>query len=165
MTTIRHLLVQLTQEFVQRVPNFGNYLNLFKVRNRIIALGLVCLALTACVATPTASAGGRDAVRRDVEGYAIASCLTSQKEAYLVDQGDAWASSIIQRSHGNLEYFTALSDVVKKAVATGVMKVIILGPKNVKTLPVAFCAEIIDTPSVRLAIENTIKKLKPEYQN
>src|SRR2546429_7213897 len=33
----------------------------------------------------------------------IASCLTQQAEPYLKDQGDAWASVIVQRMHGDIE--------------------------------------------------------------
>jgi hypothetical protein len=41
--------------------------------------------------------GKRPPVLRDVEGYVIASCLAQQSEPYLKDQGDGWASVVIQR--------------------------------------------------------------------
>ena len=54
---------------------------------------LVLLSLAAAGCAPNETQGGspRTDVQRDVEGYAVASCLTNQAEPYLKDQGDAWA--------------------------------------------------------------------------
>lgn len=115
-------------------------------------------------ATP-ANAGPRSAVLRDVEGYAIASCLANQDQPYLKDQGDGWAAAIVQRAKGGLDALTAVSTVVKAELAKGKMAVIRneTGPQRDKPLPVLYCGEIIDVPSVRAAIDKAVKNLRPFY--
>jgi hypothetical protein len=106
-------------------------------------------------------------VLRDVEGYAVSSCLTSQKDAYLKDQGDGWASVIVQRSHGDIEHFRKVADAVNTEVAqwhVAVMRVE-SDPAHGKDLPVLTCAEIIDAPRVREAIDKAVKKLAPAYRH
>jgi hypothetical protein len=82
------------------------------------------LLALACASTGSKIAYGRSDVQRDVEGYAISSCLTSQKDAYLKDQGDGWASVIVQRSHGDIEHFKKVADAVNSEVAEGHVAVI-----------------------------------------
>jgi len=108
----------------------------------------------------------RSDVQRDVEGYAIASCLIGQKDAYLRDQGDAWASVIVQRSHGDAEYFKQVADVVDTEIKQGHVAVMRVesGSAQSKELPVLTCAEIIDVPSVRESINSAVKKLTPAYR-
>ena len=120
---------------------------------------LVLVTLSACMATIPARAIANDAVRRDVESYAIASCLTYQQEAFLKDQGDGWASAIVQRSKGDINDLTAVAEVVKDEVAKGNMVVIRNedGRAPDKALPVAYCFEILDTLSVHTAVEQAIK--------
>lgn len=127
------------------------------------------VATVALAATGTASsavAGGRGPVQRDVEGYAIAACLTAQQPAYLKDQGDGWASNIVQRGSGDIEILTALATVVRAEIAGGTMPVARddAAPMATKPLPVQYCAEIIDTPRVRDAIKKTIRQLAPAYR-
>lgn len=107
----------------------------------------------------------RPAVVRDVEGYAIASCLVSQAQPYLKDQGDAWASVIIQRMKGDLEVLTALAEQVKQESVQGEMAVIRdeSAPGKDKELPVLYCGEIIDKPAVRAAIQNAVSALSTAY--
>jgi hypothetical protein len=121
--------------------------------------------IAGCLAMSISDAQARSAVQRDVEGYAIASCLTEQKEPYLSDQGDGWASAIVQRSHGGLEPFKAVTAAVEAELAKGHMAVIRDETQPMKgvTLPIAYCAEIIDVPSVHAAIEKAVKQLAQSY--
>src|SRR3989442_2321369 len=70
------------------------------MRMALLACGLV---IAGCTPDTNPAGGTRTQVQRDVESYAIASCLTQQAEPYLKDQGDAWASVIVQRMHGRSE--------------------------------------------------------------
>lgn len=112
------------------------------------------------------TAQARSEVQRDVEGYAIATCLTKQSEPYLKDQGDAWASVIVQRSHGDLDPFHAVQEAVEAELKKGFVPAVPneQDPKHSKLVPVLYCAEIIDEPSVRPAIDKAIKKLTPAYR-
>lgn len=121
--------------------------------------------IAAGIATSATAAHGRPSVQRDVEGYAIATCLASQKEPYLKDQGDAWASVIVQRSHGGIEQFSSVAAAVKTALTQARVPVIHQdsdSPKD-KELPVLYCAEIIDAPGVDGAIRKAVRKLAPSY--
>ena len=124
-------------------------------------------SLSNCFATLPANAYAHDKVRRDVESYAIASCLAYQQQPYLKDQGDGWASAVVQRSKGDINAFTDVAVAVKTEVAKGDMAVIRneAGPEPDKTLPVAYCVELLDSPSIHAAIEKAIKKLAGSYQN
>jgi hypothetical protein len=110
---------------------------------------------------------GRPSVQRDVEGYAIATCLSSQKEPFLKDQGDGWASAIVQRSHGGIEQFTSVAAAVKTELAQSHIPVIHQesdSPHD-KELPLLYCAEVIDAPGVDAAIRKAIRKLAPSYRD
>jgi hypothetical protein len=74
-----------------------------------IAMLLLALLAAGCTTKTDTVGSPRPAVVRDVEGYAIASCLVNQFEPYLKDQGDAWASVIVQRMKGDLEVFGDLA--------------------------------------------------------
>lgn len=118
------------------------------------------------VAIVSALVGDRDPAVRDVEGYAIASCLIAQDSAYLKDQGDGWASNIVQRGSGDIEIFTALATAVRAEVAGGTMPMARdeAVPMTPKPLPVQYCTEIVDTPRVRQAILEAVGKLSPAYR-
>jgi hypothetical protein len=60
----------------------------------------------------------------DVEGYAIASCLANQSQTHLKDQGDAWASTIVQRMRESVEVFADIAEQVKRENAKGDMAII-----------------------------------------
>lgn len=113
-----------------------------------------------------AAAHGRPSVQRDVEGYAIATCLANQKEPYLKDQGDSWASVIVQRSHGGIGPFNSVAAAVKTELAQGHLPVVHQDsePPRDRQLPLLYCAEIIDTPGVDVALRSAIKKLAPSYR-
>ena len=133
---------------------------------RILFL-LLGLSAAGCMTGAEKAGGSRPFVLRDVEGYAIACCLARQTEPYLKDQGDAWASGIVQRSHGDMERFKGVCEQVEHETAKGDMFVILTDRKAesaVKTVPLAYCAEIIDTPSVRDAIQKAVEALVPNYE-
>jgi hypothetical protein len=125
------------------------------------------LSVLACLSTGGNIAHGRSDVQRDVEGYAISSCLTNQKDPYLKDQGDAWASVIVQRSHGDIEQLKPVASAVNTETAQGHVAVMRVesDPAHGKELPVLTCAEIIDAPRVREAIDKAVKKLAPAYRH
>jgi hypothetical protein len=108
----------------------------------------------------------RPEVIRDAEGYAIASCLTYQAQPDLKAQGDAWASVIVQRMKGSLDALTGIAEQVKRESAKGNMAVIRdeSGRGKDKELPVLYCSEMIDTPSVRAAIQKAVTELDPSYR-
>ncbi|MBR0848041.1 hypothetical protein JQ543_09845 [Bradyrhizobium diazoefficiens] len=120
--------------------------------------------LAVAVANP---AGARTALQRDVEDYAVASCLANQDQAYLRDQGDGWASVIVQRAKGGLEPLKAVAAAVKTELAKGNMPVIRSEsePGKGKALPVLYCSEIVDAPAVRAAVDAAMKKLAASYRS
>ncbi len=124
------------------------------------------LSITGCTPDLNVAAAARSQAQRDVEGYAIATCLTEQKQAYLQDQGDAWASVIVQRSKGDISTFSAIAGQVKNEVAKSEMPLIREEgrPRSAKTLPLPYCSEIIDSPAVRMAIQKAISALQPAYE-
>lgn len=134
------------------------------LRRSLWCVGIM-LGVGACSASPALSVD-RDPVARDVEGYAIATCLIAQDSAYLKDQGDGWASNIVQRGSGDIEIFTALATAVRAEAAGGTMPMARdeAAPMTPKPLPVQYCAEIIDTPRVRQAISTAVRKLSPAYR-
>lgn len=124
--------------------------------------GVIAAALLvgACSSDATPAAGGRDAIRRDLEGYATAACLIKQQPAYLRDQGDGWAANIIGRGSVRLDVLKSVASAVDVEVAKGGMAQIMVEspPMTLKRLPVQYCAEIIDGPAVRQAIERAMAK-------
>lgn len=133
------------------------------MRAIVLLLGFVVVGCTPKVVTIGAP---RPEVLRDVEGYAIASCLVYQAPPYLQEQGDAWASVIVQRMKGDLEVFTGLAEQVKRESMEGETAVIRdeSEPGKGKLLPVLYCSEIIDKPAVRAAIQRAVAALKSSYQ-
>jgi len=131
---------------------------------RIIAVLLISI-LTACATKSFTDDISRSQVLRDVEGYAIASCLAFQSNTYLKDQGDAWASVIIQRMKGSPDALAEIVEKVRYEIEQGNMAVIRddVTPGQDKNLPVLFCGEIIDLPKVRSAIQKAIIVLEASY--
>lgn len=130
-----------------------------------IAMLLLGLAVAGCATKVDTIGSPRPEVVRDVEGYATASCLVNQSQPYLKDQGDAWASVIVQRMNGDLEVFAGVAEQVKLETAKGDMAVVRneAEPGSDKALPVLYCSEIIDKPTVRAAIQKAIAALSPSY--
>jgi hypothetical protein len=130
-----------------------------------IAMLLWALLAAGCTTKTETIGSPRPEVVRDVEGYAIASCLVNQSQPYLKDQGDAWASVIVQRMKGDLEVFAGLAEQVKVETAKGEMAVVRneAEPGTDKALPVLYCSEIIDEPAVRAAIQKAVAALDSSY--
>lgn len=131
-----------------------------------VVLLLFCLAFSGCAAKVDAVGAPRPEVLRDAEGYAIASCFVNQPEPYLKDQGDAWASVILQRMKGDLDVFASMAEQVKRESAKSEMAVIRneTGQGTDKILPVLYCSEIIDRPAVRIEIKKAVEALNPGYK-
>ncbi len=129
-------------------------------------LPLLCSVVVGCAARMEPVDSSRPGVLRDIEGYAIASCLASQSDPYLKDQGDAWASAIIQRMKGDIDVLDDVLDQVKNESAKGEMAVIRdeTGPGKDKVLSILYCAEIIDGYSVRAAIQKAVAVLNSAYE-
>jgi hypothetical protein len=99
---------------------------------------------------------------RDLEGYAIASCLVNQAQPYLKDQGDAWASVIVQRTKADVDVLANLAEQVQHESAKSAMAVVRneANPGQAKALPLLYCNEMIDRPAVRAAIQKAVKSLQ-----
>lgn len=124
------------------------------------------LILVGCGPAVDDRAALRSAVLRDLEGYAIASCLADQTDPYLKDQGDAWASVIVQRMKGGVDALAGIAEQVNRESAVGDMAVIRdeSQPQKGKTLPILHCSEVIDRPAVRLEIQKAVVALRPSYE-
>lgn len=133
------------------------------MRAVILLLGL---AVTGCAVKASTDGMPRPEVLRDMEGYAIASCLVLQPLPYFKDQGDAWASVIIQRMKGSPDVLAGIVEQVKLENKKGDMAVIRdeAESEQDKVLPVLYCNEIIDRPAVRAAIQKAVDALKPSYR-
>lgn len=123
------------------------------------------LALVGCASSVNSAGAPRPAVQRDVEGYAIASCMTHQTDAFTKDQGDAWASVIVQRMKGDLDVLAGIAEQVKRENPADNVAVMRdeLQPQKGKMLPVMHCGEMIDKPAVRAAIQKAVAALRPSY--
>lgn len=137
------------------------------MRMALLACGLV---IAGCTPDTNPAGAARTQVQRDVESYAIASCLTQQAEPYLKDQGDAWASVVVQRMHGDIEVLAGIAEQVQRENtkgANGDMAVMRdeTRPGQGKPLPVLHCGEVIDRPAVRAAIQKAIAALRPSYES
>ncbi len=126
---------------------------------------LLGLAVVGCTARVNTNSAFRPEVLRDVEGYAIAVCLMNQSQPYLEDQGDAWASVVVQRMKGDPSVLADIAKQVNSENAKGEMAVIRseTGPGKDKILPLLYCYEIIDRPPVRAEIQKAATALKPSY--
>jgi hypothetical protein len=132
------------------------------MRTVLLLLGLV---VAGCAGKVGTSGAPRPEVLRDIEGYAIASCLVNQPQPYLKDQGDAWASVIVQRMKGSPDVLAEIVEQVRLENKKGDMAVIRdeTEPGKDKTLPVLYYSEIIDKPAVRTAIQQAVEALNPSY--
>lgn len=123
------------------------------------------LLATVAVAVPLAAAV-RPAAVRDVEGYAVATCLAAQRDPVLKQQGEGWASAIIERGRGGVEQLRPVQSAVTKALAqSGVAVMRQDGPwPSDLALPAMTCGEIIDRPAVRAAVDGAVARLGPAYR-
>jgi len=110
-----------------------------------------------------AASDGRDALQRDLEGYAVASCLVTLDDARLNEHGQAWAGSIVQRSRGPIEPFIAVYEVVKVEMPM-FMRRDEANPRVAQPMPVMYCAELIDAPAIRAALSVATQQLREDYE-
>ncbi len=73
---------------------------------------------------------------------------------------------IVQRSHGDIQHFEPVAEAVEAQVAKEAMPMTRQesDPSHARAVPVLLCAELIDEPTVRAAIDEAIKKLAPAYR-
>lgn len=111
------------------------------------------------------AAHARTDLQRDVEGYASAACLSRQPQPFLRAQGDAWASTIVQRGRGGIAPLRVVADSVAAEVKRAPVATIRdeEHPMQPMAVPVLFCAEIIDRPRVRAAIDLAVGRLGNAY--
>ena len=116
---------------------------------------------------PTGSALARSALDRDLEGYAIASCMIASRDTVLMEQGQGWAGAIVQRSHGRIEIFSGVSKAVDEKIrvsgfAVGHQD----GPvqSNRAKLFMLTCGEIVDQPNVARAVARARLQLARYYK-
>lgn len=135
------------------------------MRTFILLVALGAIAAPAWVAP--ARAAPRAALERDLEGYAVASCLAAQKDETLRTQGEGWARMIVMgRAKGDFEKWRPLGDAVRSALNPA--DVPLLKPERAidpaPELPLAYCGEIIDKPRVRVAIDMARRRLAADYR-
>lgn len=132
-----------------------------------VTIFLIFFLVTSCASRPDMHQDYQQKLLRDVEGYAIASCLASLSNSYLKDQGDAWASVIVQRMSGDPSFLLDIVEQVAIEVEKGNMAVMRsdVEPEQDKMLPVLFCSEIIYQPKIRGKILEAVKNLEPFYLN
>ena len=130
---------------------------------RSMLLIYVVMVPTGCFSVDTSQ---RKMIRQNIEGYAIASCLTYQEFPYLQDQGDAWASVILQRMDEDIGVFSNISEIVKDEMAKGEMA--FMRSEGVtakdKALPVLYCNELIYKTSVQSALTELLKEWMSNYR-
>lgn len=124
---------------------------------------LVVLGAVAC-APPALAA--RTHLHRDVESYATALCLGGRSPSLPKEQADGWGSNIVQRGRGHTAIFTGLGTAVKAAMARTPMP---MAPDETRPmtsipLPVQYCVELVDEPSLRRALDRADARLTPAYR-
>ncbi len=127
-----------------------------------VLLGFAPL-LGGCATAPLAE---RDVVARDVAAYAMASCFAMQDQPYLRDQGERWASGVIQRGEGPIEAWTPIAQAVRAELArSGIGQGKPERPTEPSIpLPVLTCGEIGDAPAVRAAMVRARAALAADYR-
>lgn len=128
---------------------------------------LAAVLATVSVCTSAAAGPRRVALRADVQGYAMAACLTWQDEPFLREQGYLWGGAVMQRGHGAPDDWIALSHVVAAAATRRAMPMAhgdgaVHDP--LKPMPLLFCHELVRSPAVRAAKARAMRRLAPAYR-
>ncbi len=115
-------------------------------------------------------------VHRDVQNYAIASCLTLINEqslpkaqySALKKEGYLWAGAIFQNSPGDYEFFIEMLPSIKNAVANNPMAEMKGDTSNdtgSTPTPIFYCVEkIAGSKSVKKAMKIAVNNLKKDYR-
>jgi hypothetical protein len=133
--------------------------------------------INSALAKSAKTSSTRSDVQRDVEGYAVSSCLMTlkQKEGvisakdaeFLNQQGQYGVDIVIQRGEGDVETLFMVGPLVQAAMETKPISMVQGdGPFDERSHHAAifYCVEIIDAPKVRASIDKAIAKLKPAYK-
>lgn len=127
-----------------------------------------CTALVAiALAAPVSAAASRSALDRDLESYAVASCMIATQIPSLVEQGQGWAGALVERSHGPIEEFHLIATVVEEEIRVSGFAV---GHRDAPVasgsvmLHMLTCGEIIDAPRVARAIGRARTALAHAYR-
>ena len=99
-------------------------------------------------------------LQRELEGYAVASCLFLQPDTYLSSQGDGWASVIVQSTTADLEKLLQVQEEVKAAMKMLPMVVTRVereGGATTLALPLLYCHNVASAESVRATIERILR--------
>lgn len=104
-------------------------------------------------------------LQRDTIDYAMASCVASQPQPFLKDQGERWANAVIQRGHGAIEHWSRIADAVEiELKRSGIAQGQGDGSQaETVPLPVMTCGEITDRPRVQAAIAIARRTLSSDY--
>lgn len=104
---------------------------------------------------PMSSAVARSELDRDLDGYAIASCMIASHSPVLIEQGHGWAGAIVQRSHGPIKIFQQIASAVNQEIrVSGFALGHRDGPVQSSRLNLFMvtCGEIVDNRRVAIAI-------------
>ncbi len=127
---------------------------------------IASIAAVAAIWVLAAASSPRSPVLRDVQGYAVATCLARQDNPVLKEQGQGWAQTVVERGHGDPAALRAVEQAVKATLAKGGVAVMRTdGPTpGDHALPVLTCGEIVDQPAVRVAVDKAVAKLSASYR-
>jgi hypothetical protein len=128
------------------------------------------LSIIAILIVPAAEASAqaktRSALDRDLDGYAVSTCLMETDNAALKDQGARWAGAIVQRSHGPIEAFSRVADAVRVEIKeNGFAQGHDDGPvaTGAISMPMLTCGEVTDQPKVAHAMSKAKAALRKHY--
>jgi len=115
----------------------------------------------------SAQAKARSALDRDLDDYAISTCLLETDNTALKEQGGRWAGAIVQRSHGPIEAFSLIADAVRAEIKEkGFAQGHDDGPiaSGAIAMPMLTCGEMTDQPKVAHAMSKAKAALRRHYR-
>ena len=128
-------------------------------------LATITLAAAAFAGAATQTPRDPAGPERDLTRYAMAACLAAQDQPYLKDQGQRWASGLIELGHGPVEAWLPVAQAVTAELArTGVGMSKPDGPLHPSVpTPLMTCGHIADAPLERAAIDTAARALAADY--
>lgn len=125
---------------------------------------MIALLAFAALLSPAAA---RHQALRHAEGYAVATCLIAQPDRLLREQGEGWASVVVQGGAGSIEPLLPIARAVTLQMTKGDVPVAHLDgpPDGDRPLPILWCASMVDRPAVRAAIRRATVLLTPAYRH
>ncbi|THV25499.1 hypothetical protein [Peteryoungia ipomoeae] len=126
---------------------------------------VLLVATAAGLGTTPSWAEPRADVTRDVQGIAVATCLTRQSDPVLKEQGEGWLQMLSERAKAQPEDWKDLSDTIDAALAEAMVPVVMGDkPGEERPMPLILCAELTDDPIVARQVDLLIERLRPAYQ-